>query len=100
MAGQFLQRCVGDLETLRVLLRRLRTGDAGALSELEHLAHQVCGTGALLGFESLSLQASAIERLAETHAPGAAADPIVTDRLLLNFALLENEIHTLIAARK
>jgi hypothetical protein len=51
LAGQFLQRCSGDVVTLHALLTPMGNGDAKVFDarvfgELEHLAHRICGTGA------------------------------------------------------
>ena len=99
LAEQFLQRCLRDVVASRDLLSRLRSGDAGALKELEYLAHRIAGTGASLGFESLSVCAAAIERLAEAHAAGAV-DQQVTERLTECTAQLEKELDRLVQAKE
>jgi len=101
LAGQFLQRCSRDVASLRALLAGMSNSDAkvfdtNALKELEHLAHRICGTGASLGFESLSTCAVAIERLAEGQAGLAAADQKVVRRLVEYIAALEIEVDRLI----
>jgi HPt (histidine-containing phosphotransfer) domain-containing protein len=96
LAGQFLQRCSGDVVSLRALLARMGNSDANAFKELEHLAHRICGTGASLGFEPLSTCAAAIERLAEGQA-GMAVDQKVVERLVEYVATLEFEVDRLIA---
>ncbi|MEA3138498.1 MAG: hypothetical protein QOK23_667 [Gammaproteobacteria bacterium] len=78
---------------------RLRRGEAGACGELEHLAHQMCGTAAMLNFNSLSSHASAIERLAEAHAEGTEALN-VTERLTNYLGQLDQELSALILAIK
>jgi HPt (histidine-containing phosphotransfer) domain-containing protein len=103
LAGRFLQRCSGDVATLRALLTPMGTSDAKVFDarvfeELEHLAHRICGTGASLGFESLSTCAAAIERLAEGQAPMAAVDKEVVRRLVECVAALEHEVDRLIHA--
>jgi HPt (histidine-containing phosphotransfer) domain-containing protein len=98
LAGQFLQRCSGDATSMRALLARLGNGDADAFKELEHLAHRICGTGASLGFESLSTCAAAIERLAEGQAGVAAVDKEVVRRLVECVVALEHEVDRLIHA--
>jgi HPt (histidine-containing phosphotransfer) domain-containing protein len=101
LAGEFLQRCSRDVMSSRALLARLGSGDsnvfdANVLKELEHLAHRICGTGASLGFESLSTRAAAIERLAEEQAGCATADQNVVERLVEYVAALEIEVDRLI----
>jgi HPt (histidine-containing phosphotransfer) domain-containing protein len=103
LAGEFLQRCSRDVVSLRALLARLRSGestvfDAAVFKELEHVAHRICGTGASLGFESLSTRAAAIERLAEGQAGGVTADQNVVERLVEYIAGLEIEVDRLIHA--
>jgi len=80
----------------RDLLARLGAGDTGVFKELEYLAHRISGTGASLGFESLSTCAAAIERLAEAQAGGAAADQKVAERLMEYIAALEIDVDRLI----
>jgi HPt (histidine-containing phosphotransfer) domain-containing protein len=102
LAGEFLQRCSRDVMSLRALLARFSNGDsksdATVLEELEHLAHRICGTGASLGFESLSTRAAAIERLAEGQARSVTADQHVVERLVEYIAALEIEVDRLIHA--
>ena len=98
-----------DLKSMREIAARLRGGEAGACGELEHLAHQICGTAAMLNFDSLSSHASAIERLAEAHAEGTEALGgselsgtvlCVTERLTNYLGQLEQELSALILAIK
>jgi HPt (histidine-containing phosphotransfer) domain-containing protein len=96
LAGEFLQRCLRDLASSRDLLTRLGNGDAGVYKELEYLAHRICGTGASLGFESLSTCAAAVERLAEAHAGDVTADQNVVGRLVEYVAALGMEVDRLI----
>jgi HPt (histidine-containing phosphotransfer) domain-containing protein len=103
LAGQFLQRCSGDVVTLHALLIFMGNGDAKVFDarvfgELEHLAHRICGTGASLGFESLSTCAAAIERLAEGQAGVAAVDKEAVRRLVECVVALEHEVDRLIHA--
>jgi HPt (histidine-containing phosphotransfer) domain-containing protein len=100
---------VRDLRSLHEMAARLGSGEAGACGELEHLAHQMCGTAAMLKFDSLSSHASAIERLAEAHAEGTEAlgggEPggavqNVTERLTNYLGQLEQELSALILAMK
>jgi HPt (histidine-containing phosphotransfer) domain-containing protein len=95
LAGEFLQRCSRDVMSLRALLARLGNGDANVFKELEHLAHRICGTGASLGFEFLSMRAAAIERLAEGQAGSVTADQNVVERLVEYVAALEIEVDRL-----
>ena len=96
LAGQFLQRCSQDAGSFRDLLARLRADDANVFKEIEYLAHRTSGTGASLGFESLSTCAAAIERLAEAHKGTSTPDRTVTERLAEYIALLEKEVELLV----
>jgi len=102
LAGKFLKRCSGDLVTLRALVtpmgNNVKVFDAGVFKELEHLAHRICGTGASLGFESLSTCAAAIERLAEGQAGAVAVDKEVVRLLMECVVALEHEVDRLIHA--
>jgi HPt (histidine-containing phosphotransfer) domain-containing protein len=96
LAGKFLQRCSRDMVSSRDLLVRLGAGDTGVFKELEYLAHRISGTGASLGFESLSACAAAIERLAEAQAGAVTADDRVAERLREYIAALEIDVDRLI----
>jgi HPt (histidine-containing phosphotransfer) domain-containing protein len=96
LAARFLQRCALEVASSRDLATRLRSGDAGAFKEWEHLAHRIRGTGASLGFGSLSTCAAAIERLAESQPGNATPDPKVTERLVEYTGQLEEEINRLV----
>jgi len=99
LAGKFLQRCSQDMVSAHEAIARLRSGNVAALQELEQLAHRICGTGASLGFESLSACAAATERLAEAQASSPIPDPQATERLVEHVERLEKEIDRLEAAR-
>jgi HPt (histidine-containing phosphotransfer) domain-containing protein len=101
LAGEFLQRCSRDVLSLRASLTRLGNGDSIAFDaivfkEMEQIAHRICGTGASLGFESLSRCAAPIERLAEGQGDGVTADLKVLERLVQYVAALEIEVDRLI----
>ena len=57
----FLQRSTREMDSLRELLAQLRRGDATVLEQIRHLVHKMHGTGATLGFESISERAGEIE---------------------------------------
>jgi HPt (histidine-containing phosphotransfer) domain-containing protein len=108
LAGNFLLRCSGEVTLLRGLVARSQAGDTAASGELEHLAHRMCGTGALLGFESLSARAGDLERLVRAaaqaqsasrgaaHAGGTAVAVRAPERLLDCVAALETEVGRLL----
>jgi HPt (histidine-containing phosphotransfer) domain-containing protein len=68
LAGKFMDRTATDIATMRAGLAALDGGDAAAMAEFRHLAHRMVGTGATLGFDSLSNRAARIEELAEACA--------------------------------
>jgi|SRR5688572_25655346 len=73
LAEKFLDRTASEIDTMRARLAKVGE-DAGALAEIRNLAHRACGTGATLGFESLSDCAHRIEVLAAAQPPAASAE--------------------------
>jgi HPt (histidine-containing phosphotransfer) domain-containing protein len=73
LATKFLDRTAGEIETMRTRLAQA-SEDSAALAEIRNLAHRACGTGATLGFESLSEYAHRIEALAAAQPPGTPAE--------------------------
>jgi HPt (histidine-containing phosphotransfer) domain-containing protein len=74
LAAKFVNRTRADIESMRGGLTRLAAGDAGAVGDIRHLAHRMVGTGATLGFESISERAYTIEQLTEACSPGIVPD--------------------------
>ena len=100
LARRFLSRCAVDMVAARELLVRLRRGDGAASAELERLAHRIVGTGASLGFESVSDMASVIERRAESLKADAGPSPSATDHLAMSIGRLDEELARLARARE
>jgi len=73
LAEKFLVRTAGEIETMRTRLAQAND-DSAALAEIRNLAHRACGTGATLGFESLSEFAHRVESLAASQPPGSQAE--------------------------
>ena len=73
LAEKFLDRTAVDIDTMRARLARVGD-DAAALAEIRNLAHRACGTGATLGFESLSDCAHRIEVLTAAQPPVSRAE--------------------------
>ena len=73
LAAKFLERTAGEIETMRARLAQVDQ-DPEAMAEIRNLAHRACGTGATLGFESLSEYAYQVEKLAAANPPGSRAD--------------------------
>ena len=79
LAAKFIDRSAGELDSMRDSLAKLTAGEVGALNDLHHLAHRMCGTGATLGFDVLSDCAMRIEHLAEAQPLATIpADPVLT----------------------
>jgi HPt (histidine-containing phosphotransfer) domain-containing protein len=70
LGAKFLDRTSGDIDSMREDLGRVAGGDVAAIGHIRHLAHRMVGTGATLGFDSLSELARRIETLPERCAPG------------------------------
>jgi chemotaxis protein histidine kinase CheA len=85
LAEKFLERTHGDIASMRSGLARMASGDTNALGDIQHLAHRMVGTGATLGFESLSGLAHHLEKLTEDC--GAVALPDESARRQLADAL-------------
>lgn len=81
LAVKFLDRSDADINSMRAGLGRLASGDAAALGEIRHLAHRMVGTGATLGFESLSGAAHRIEQIAENCTGGPPPDETVRTQI-------------------
>jgi HPt (histidine-containing phosphotransfer) domain-containing protein len=63
LAAKFLERSLGDVATMRAALA---VGDAASLEQIQQLAHRMVGTGATLGFETISDLAARVENLLES----------------------------------
>src|SRR5438445_13704903 len=79
LGTQFLQRTLGEIASLQSLMTRVVGGDAAGYGDLQHLAHRMHGTGATLGFGTISELAGEIERLVEDKP--AASDTASMERL-------------------
>jgi HPt (histidine-containing phosphotransfer) domain-containing protein len=70
-AAGLLRRLVADTVLLREKIHQACRGDSFALSEVEHIAHQMRASAAMLGSHRVSAMSEAIEHLAA----GVNADP-------------------------
>src|SRR5262245_43702313 len=95
LALKFLDRTDADISSMRTGLGKLESGDAASLVDIRHLAHRMVGTGATLGFESLSGSAYQIEQLAESCAPGSLPDEQVRAQLAGALDSLATELRKL-----
>src|SRR5262249_18397602 len=71
----FLVRSLKEVGVMQEHLRKLASGEVESLSQLRHLAHKMNGTGATLGFGSLSERAGVVERLVDLQPQGTIPDP-------------------------
>jgi chemotaxis protein histidine kinase CheA len=74
LGEKFLERTRGEIEIMRANLVRVSSGEVSALAEVRNIAHRACGTGATLGFESLSECAYRIEQITANQATGTVPD--------------------------
>ena len=95
LANKFLDRTAADIATMRRDLARVAQAEPGALGDIRHLAHRMVGTGATLGFESLSNSARRIEVLAESCPPEATPDDDLRTQLADALAALDAELQRL-----
>jgi chemotaxis protein histidine kinase CheA len=100
LAAKFIERSGREIETMREVFAKLSVGEAGALVELRHFAHRMCGTGATLGFEALADCAARIEELADSCAPGSLPDAATLAGLGAGIDALGAQLALLAAANK
>ena len=63
LSRQFLERTRQEAELFAESMQRARNNDSQALLALLHIAHRVHGSGAMLGFKSISASAGRIEHV-------------------------------------
>jgi HPt (histidine-containing phosphotransfer) domain-containing protein len=95
LAAKFMNRTQDDIAAMRSAHAALERGVADPLAEIRHLAHRMVGTGATLGFESLSDRAARIEALAESCVAGSLPDERLRAELAVAIDVLESELHRL-----
>ena len=71
IGNRYLKRTLGELPRMREIIAGLRGGALDAVTELEHLAHRIHGSGAMFGFDTVSEQARRIEMIASTGTAAA-----------------------------
>lgn len=81
LAGKFIDRSRGEVSAMRAAIDQVKAGDVGGLGQIRHFAHKMAGTGATLGFESLSGIASRLERAVESLPEGVVPDAQTQGRL-------------------
>ena len=95
LSVKFLNRTQADIATMRDALTRIAAGEAGAVGDIQHLAHRMVGTGAPMGFESMSERAYTLEQLAGSCAPGTLPDDACRTGLAEALNALEAEFRNL-----
>ncbi|HEY8539735.1 MAG TPA: Hpt domain-containing protein [Steroidobacteraceae bacterium] len=72
LGGRYLTRTLGELERLKGWFLELDAGSPLVLKEIERTAHKIHGSGAIFGFQDVSVPAGEIEHIA-AHLTGGAA---------------------------
>jgi HPt (histidine-containing phosphotransfer) domain-containing protein len=79
IGSRYLKRTLNELGQLREMLDKVRGGDTARIKDIEHFAHKIYGSGAMFGFEEVSIHAGEIEQLAVQKAD--AVDPALLEQL-------------------
>lgn len=96
LSAQFLERTLRDLAGIRDLLTGENAIELATLKKVERLSHGIRGTGAALGFESVSAGAREIERMAEGQSRvGIVPNPEIARRLADDSARLGGVVEKL-----
>jgi HPt (histidine-containing phosphotransfer) domain-containing protein len=69
LGGLYLQRTREELALLRAQLPQAHLGHSAALLEVQHYAHRISGSGAMLGFKAISEAMSQVERILRRAEP-------------------------------
>jgi HPt (histidine-containing phosphotransfer) domain-containing protein len=94
IGGRYIKRTAAEIAGLRDLIEQVRSGNAAACKEIEHLAHKIYGSGAMFGFEAVSEQARALELAAKD-----VTDPGMVDKLQQHAERLEQQVQAALRAR-
>jgi HPt (histidine-containing phosphotransfer) domain-containing protein len=92
LATKFLRRTAGDVADMQSACARLDQGQLVALSEIHQLAHRMVGTGATLGFDSISERAQDVEALIDRAVPGVMPDEDTRRRIASALETLAAEV--------
>lgn len=95
IGARFIKRTLGELDQLRELLERARTGSAESVKEIERVSHKIAGSGAMFGFDAVSERAQELEIFAE----GSPNEPVSLQRLSEHIAALDAEVRSAARAR-
>lgn len=63
IGDRYLKRTLDEMQRLRQLADQVRSGESQSMTEIEHMAHKIHGSGAMFGFDAISDLARAIELL-------------------------------------
>jgi HPt (histidine-containing phosphotransfer) domain-containing protein len=95
ISRRYIQRTAGEIDGLRELIAKARTGNTAALKDIEHLAHKIYGSGAMFGFEPVSEQARELELAARD-----VTDPQMLDKVQAHADVLEQRVRAALNARE
>jgi chemotaxis protein histidine kinase CheA len=99
LGARFLERTAGEMAQLHDSLLHFRNGDGVAAERIELLAHRIRGTGATLGFESISECADVVESLAAQLREDRTGDPLALEQLTASTTRLADEVQRVMAMR-
>lgn len=94
---RYIRAALEQLSDVQALAARIHDGEHACLADLGNLTHQLYGTAAMFGFESVSTAAGKIGTLLETF----SVDPSTWDLALLDSHLVDlgDALHDGVASR-
>ena len=92
LSMKFVERTKNELQTLR---KALDAGNAASIVEIRYLAHRMAGTGATLGFDTLSDHAMRVEEICDQQPSGAAPDAGAHHEIAIEVDAIEAELRKL-----
>lgn len=78
LGGQYLLRTREELVLLHAEVAAARQGKPEPLLSMQHTAHRISGSGAMLGFKAISIAAGDIERILRRAEPVPTAEEWTT----------------------
>ncbi len=82
---RYIRAALEQLSDVQALAARIHEGEYPCLADLEHLTHQLYGSAAMFGFDSVSAVAGKISSLLQSF----SADPCTWDLALLDRHLID-----------
>lgn len=67
LSERFVTRSLSELDSMQTFLTQAKSGDTEAAQQLLLAAHRISGSGAMLGFATISEYARNIERILRTE---------------------------------